>query len=212
MIDMSMKSPANSWMINDSLQRIGAQASKKSVSSERKNPGQGLAVPLANTNSSSDFNKIFKPQMKSLNAKTTKHIKHASAAAASTIAAVHLYGTPSGGVLGTDIGSSDYANHLKGIGKMQPFNDFKLNEQTIRGKLGNNRNNSNAYMKNMNSGAMLDSMQKSDYLAPPDQQVMINVTRGSNLQLIPLTEVLSPKNMANPLNNYSAGGDHQGPY
>jgi len=126
---MSMKSPANSWMINDSLQRIGAQASKKSVSSERKNPGQSLAAPLANTNSSSDFNKIFKPQMKSLNAKTTKHIKHGSAAAASTIAAVHLYGTPSGGVLGSDLGgNSDYANHLKGIGKMQPFNDFKLNE------------------------------------------------------------------------------------
>lgn len=64
---------------------------------------------------------------------------------------------------------------------------------------------------NLNSGAMLDSMQKGDYLGPAsvDQQVMINVTRGSNLQLIPLTEVLSPKNMANPLNNYSLGEDHQ---
>jgi hypothetical protein len=38
-----------------------------------------------------------------------------------------------------------------------------------------------------------------------DQQVMINVTRGSNLQLIPLTEVLSPKNLQSPQNiNYSS--------
>ena len=96
--------------------------------------------------------------------------------------------------------------NLKGIGKIQPFNDFKLNEQTIRGKLGNNRN-SNAYMKNMNSGAKLDSIhnqiKSGDYHGSQDQQVMINVTRGSNLQLIPLTDVLSPKNVANPLNNLS---------
>ena len=96
--------------------------------------------------------------MKSLSTKTTKHQKHQSAAVASTIAAVHLYGNPNGGSLGIDIANSDYANHLKGIGKVQPFNDFKLNEQTIRGKLGNNRNSSNAYMKNMNSGAMLESL------------------------------------------------------
>ena len=42
---------------------------------------------------------------------------------------------------------------------MQPFNDVKLNEQVIRGKLSNNNNrNTNAYMKNMSSGGMLESL------------------------------------------------------
>jgi len=33
---------------------------------------------------------------------------------------------------------------------------------------------------------------------------MINVTRGSNLQLIPLTEISSPNNLGSPVNNGSA--------
>lgn len=37
-----------------------------------------------------------------------------------------------------------------------------------------------------------------------DQKLMINVTRGSNLQLIPLTEVNSPNNLGSPVNNGSA--------
>lgn len=36
-----------------------------------------------------------------------------------------------------------------------------------------------------------------------DQKLMINVTRGSNLQLIPLTEVNSPNNLGSPNNNGS---------
>lgn len=77
----------------------------------------------------------------------------------------------------------------------------------IRGKLANNNRNTNSYIKNMNSGAMLDSMhsQSKQYnTAASDQQVMINVTRGSNLQLIPLTEVSSPTNCSSPLNNFSS--------
>jgi|LauGreDrversion4_2_1035121.scaffolds.fasta_scaffold67242_1 hypothetical protein len=61
--EMSMRSPASYW-INESLQRIGGQVSKKSVSSERKNPtsGQSLVTSSTNqTNSTTDFNKIFKP-------------------------------------------------------------------------------------------------------------------------------------------------------
>jgi hypothetical protein len=58
-------------------------------------------------------------------------------------------------------GGSDYNNQshqLKGIGKIQPFADMKLNENMIRGKLlnGGNRNNMNSNIKNMNSGTMLD--------------------------------------------------------
>ena len=34
---------------------------------------------------------------------------------------------------------------------------------------------------------------------------MINVTRGSNLQLIPLIDIVSPKNtMGSPINNFSS--------
>lgn len=89
---------------------------------------------------------------------------------------------------------------------MQPFTDLKLNENIIRGKLASNHNrNGNSYLKNMNSGHQL-MMEAASAAASSDQQVMINVTRGSNLQLIPLTEVLSPKNLQSPQNviNYSS--------
>lgn len=65
-VDISMRSPTNNW-INDSLHKIGHNASKKSVSSERKNPSQtnsiGASISISHTNNASvsDFNKIFKP-------------------------------------------------------------------------------------------------------------------------------------------------------
>jgi hypothetical protein len=37
-----------------------------------------------------------------------------------------------------------------------------------------------------------------------NQKFMINVTRGSNLQLIPLTEINSPSNLGSPTNSGSA--------
>ena len=72
---MSMKSPTNNW-INESLQKI--TASKKSVSTERKNPAiNAAAISISHTSSTSinDFNKIFKPQLKSSITKGTRHSK-----------------------------------------------------------------------------------------------------------------------------------------
>jgi|LauGreDrversion4_2_1035121.scaffolds.fasta_scaffold27532_1 hypothetical protein len=37
---------------------------------------------------------------------------------------------------------------------------------------------------------------------------MINVTRGSNMQLIPVSEILSPKNLGSPV--HANGGNLQG--
>lgn len=101
--DMSMRSPSNSW-INDSLQKIAHNSSsnnnsttKKAVFTDRKtNPAGGASLTVAHTNSTSasDFNKIFKPNMKaSSKAPLGKHQKHQSqvVAASSAIAAVHLY-------------------------------------------------------------------------------------------------------------------------
>lgn len=65
----------------------------------------------------------------------------------------------------------------------------------------------------MESGQYSNSKQSMNYLngssnQSTDQQVMINVTRGSNLQLIPLTEaVTSPKGshiLGSPINNLSS--------
>jgi hypothetical protein len=69
---MSMRSPSNSW-INDSLQKIAhnSNSTKKAVSTDRKNnhaaaSNTGLTIGHTNSTSASDFNKIFKPNMKSI--------------------------------------------------------------------------------------------------------------------------------------------------
>lgn len=78
--------------------------------------------------------------------------------------------------------SGDF-HHLKNIGKVQPMNDIKLNESIIRSKL----NRGSDRFINMNK---LESPLKYD-------QVMINITRGSNLKLIPLSEAVSPTHSGN---------------
>ena len=89
-VDMSMRSPTNNW-INDSLQKIGGH--KKSLSTERKIPPSNnfnSIAPVSNTstNSVSDFNKIFKPQIKSTNSKAARPTKHSNSAASSSLTGV----------------------------------------------------------------------------------------------------------------------------
>jgi hypothetical protein len=77
----------------------------------------------------------------------------------------------------------DYQNH-KNIGKFQPLSEIKsLNENVIRGKMYKEK-----YSKQ-------ESPTKFD-------QVMINITRGSNLQIIPVSEAVSPQHLIDsPLNS-----------
>lgn len=168
-VDMSMRSPNNNW-ISEGLQKVN-NPSKKSISSERKNAPSSNSIQanmqaITHTNSTSDFNKIFKPQIKNIAVK--RHSKHNSIAGAANgatgqkaAALLELGGAGQANHFMKEFGN-DYSNQshqLKGIGKIQPFVDLKLNEQMIRGKLGtNNRNTINANIKNLNSGSMLESL------------------------------------------------------
>jgi hypothetical protein len=178
---MSMRSPTNNW-INDSLHKIASNTNKKSLSSERK-PVQGSSIANSahtpNTNSVSDFNKIFKPQIKGSgvgsNTKAPRHQKHSSSASGPGTSSLSNGGS---GLLAFNHQNSLGSNHhnesnqylnlrseqdylsphphhlqqqstqqVKGIGKMQPFSEFKLNEHVIRNKLqANNNNNRNTHV------------------------------------------------------------------
>ena len=135
----------------------------------RKNPD------LQTNHHVSDFSKVFKPQLKS-NHKNSGN-KSTNGMNEGCFNNLSYHDTS---IQNLNIGneySKDYSIIAKNIGKM-PLNE-KLNEQAIRGKIYRDKFNQETPSKL--------------------EQVMINVTRGNNLQLIPLSEALSPINKRSPL-------------